>query len=100
MKSTPLAKFVTALLVALCVGACGRPATEGECLEILRRTAELEMKGRLGDAQLIDAEVRAIEDSMKPQMMKKCVGKRITDDALECVRSAKSTDELFEDCFR
>jgi hypothetical protein len=96
----PLAKFVTLLLVCLCVGACGRPATEDECREILRRTAELEMKGRLGSQELIESEVAAIEESMRPQMMKKCVGKRITESAMKCVRSAKTADDLAQDCFR
>lgn len=99
MKSTPLAKFVV-ILAALFAFACGRPATEDECKEILRRTAELEMKGRLGSKDLIAQEIEAISESMRDQMMKKCVGKRITDDALKCVRTAKTAEELSEECFR
>lgn len=94
-----MAKFLV-ILAAIFASACGRPATEAECTEILRRTAELEMKGRLGNKTLIEQEINAIEDTMRPQMMKKCVGKRITDDALKCVRTAKTAEELSEDCFR
>jgi hypothetical protein len=100
LKNSLTAKFVTLLLVAFGVGACGRPATEDECREILRRTAELEMQGRLGSRELIEAEIKALEASMRPQMMKKCVGKRITDDAMACVRKAKSAEQLAQDCFR
>lgn len=99
MNSIQLAKFLV-IPVALLHVACGRPATEQECREILHRTAELEMTGRLGDPDLIQQEIKAIEESMRPQMMKKCVGKRITDDALACVRSAKTAEELSEECFR
>lgn len=99
MNSTPLAKFIV-ILAALSSSACGRPATEGECKEILRRTAELEMKGRLGNKALIAQEIDAIAASMREQMMKKCVGKRITDDAMKCVRAAKTAEELSEECFR
>jgi hypothetical protein len=100
MKISALAKFVTVLVLSSCVGACGRPATEQECREILRRTAELEMQGRLGSKQLIETEIAAIEGSMKEQMMKKCVGKRITEGAMACVRSAKTADELAQECFQ
>lgn len=100
MKNSLAAKFVTLLLVGLGVGACGRPATEDECREILRRTAELEMQGRLGSRELIEAEIKALQESMQSQMMKKCVGKRITDEAMECVRKAKTAEELSQDCFR
>jgi hypothetical protein len=99
MNSSPLAKFLV-ILAALFFAACGRPATEAECKEILHRTAALEMKGRLGNKDLIEQEITVIAESMREQMMKKCVGKRITDDALKCVRSAKTAEELAEECFR
>src|SRR5690606_8969646 len=67
---------------------CGRPATEAECREILRRTAELELKDRLNDPALIQAELKEIEDSMHDPMLEKCVGKRITEGAMTCVREA------------
>ena len=80
--------------------ACGHPATEGECREILRAAARLELKSRLDDSkELIDQETAALEASMKGPMMDKCVGKRITDSALACVRAAKTADELFGECF-
>jgi hypothetical protein len=100
MKFSLKAKFVTLAVFLPLVGACGRPATEKECTEILRRTAELEMKQRLGDKNLIESELAEIEKSMRPQMMKKCVGKRITESALACVRAAKTSEELSQECFR
>lgn len=78
---------------------CGRPATETECREILRKSAELELRARLGqETELIEKEVVAIEASMRDAMMKQCVGKRITSSALSCIRSAKTTEELLDEC--
>lgn len=82
------------------LSACGHPATEEECREIMRRTAELELGARLTDGNLIQGELAQIEQSMQEPMMKKCVGKRITAAALQCVREAKTSDELSNECFR
>ena len=91
------------LAVALLgVAGCGRPATEAECEQILERTARLELRERMGeaDAKLLDAEVNATKQAMRESMMNNCVGKRITESALECVREAQTTKELTEGCFR
>jgi hypothetical protein len=79
--------------------ACGRPATEKECQEILRRAARLELQERLGNRELIESEVEEIAKTMREPMMEKCVGKRITESVLHCIRQAKTADELFGDCF-
>lgn len=89
-------------IIALGMVACGRPATEAECEQILERTARLELQERLGsaDPKLVEAEVQSTKQALQKSMMEKCVGKRITDGALECVRNAKTSQELAEDCFR
>ncbi len=80
---------------------CGRPATEEECREILRKSAELELVARLdNDRAAVDKELEAIESAMRPAMMERCVGKRISEGALECVRSAKTADEIISVCLR
>ncbi|OQX66845.1 MAG: hypothetical protein B6A08_18305 [Sorangiineae bacterium NIC37A_2] len=80
---------------------CGRPATEEECLEILRKSAELELLARLdNDRAAVDKELEAIENAMRPAMMERCVGKRISEGALKCVRSATTADEIISVCLR
>lgn len=80
---------------------CGRPATEEDCREILRKSAELELVARLdNDRAAVDKELEAIENAMRPAMMERCVGKRISDGALKCVRSAKTADEIISVCLR
>lgn len=83
----------------LCAAGCGRPATEDECRIILRRAAELQLKGRLdASPEVVKSELDAIEASMKGAMMQKCVGKRITDSALECVKRARTSEQLLDEC--
>ncbi len=87
-------------LVLFCLStACGRPATQQECQEILRRAAKLELQERLGNNEMIESEVLEIEKSMHKTMMNQCVGKRITESALVCIRQAKTVDQLFGQCF-
>jgi hypothetical protein len=100
MRSSSILRVLVLVASVPFFGACGRPATEGECKEILRRTAELELLDRLSDARLIEAELRIIEDTMRGPMMEKCVGKRITDGAMDCVRKAKNSEDLSRECFR
>lgn len=80
---------------------CGRPATEDDCTLILRRAARLELESRLENSQsLVESEIKQIEESMRSQMMKQCVGKRITESALTCVKHAKTSKQLFDECLR
>ena len=97
-KSRYFRPVVVGFLVAL-TSACGRPATEAECRDILKSAALLELKEHLGNPQLIEAELKAIESSMEAPMMEKCVGKRISEEKLACIRAAKSSEQLFGECF-
>lgn len=97
-KSRHFRLVVAGLLLAVS-SACGRPATEAECREILKSAALLELKEHLGNEQLIEAELKAIEASMEATMMEKCVGKRISEEKLACIRSAKTSEQLFGECF-
>jgi hypothetical protein len=93
--------LVSLVAVAPMFVACGRPATEEECLAILRKSAKFELESRLEkDQELIRRELVEIETQMKPTMMKKCVGKRISDERMRCVERAKSSEELFEECLQ
>ncbi|HEY5960652.1 MAG TPA: hypothetical protein VIV60_29060 [Polyangiaceae bacterium] len=89
--------FAFALLLA---AGCGRPATEAECNEIVTRTATLEYQAVSKTAGPVDpSQIETIRARVKDSMLKNCVGKRITDKALRCVRSAKAAKEIEEKCF-
>lgn len=85
------------LLVPL---SCGRPVTEAECEEIVGRIAELELESTqtVSGAEL-QAEVEATKRAFKDEAMRDCVGKRVTEDALACVRSATTASQIVQECF-
>ncbi len=85
-------------LVALLVMACGRPATEKECDEIVGRITELELKGR-GVSGTTAEEVKLTREALKKTTLRECVGKRISDRAMECVRSATTAEQIVKECF-
>jgi hypothetical protein len=89
-----------ALVLVLAPLSCGRPATEAECEEIVGRIASLELKAtQTVNPDDLDAEVRATQEAFRGQALDKCVGKRITQGALDCVRRATSARQIVEECF-
>ncbi len=87
-------------LFALAVPGCGHPASEAECEEIVERVARLELeKKQAGSPESVQDEIEATKKSVRESMLKQCVGRRITTKAMQCVRSAKTSKEVVEDCF-
>lgn len=92
--SSPIGRIAGALF-ALAVVACGHPASKDECEAIFRRSAEVTLLARnVTDPNEI---ARAVDEArlVKGQaMLDDCLGKRITDDAMRCVREAKVAADL------
>lgn len=88
--------FGVLLLVALV--SCGRPATEKECDEIVARITELELKAR-GIAGNNAEEIKETKAALRKDTLRGCVGRRISDKALVCVRSAKTAQQIVNECF-
>jgi hypothetical protein len=86
------------LLGAVLTLGCGRPATHEECEEIFRRSAELELKD-VGDPQEVERRIEAARAARGEELIGRCVGTRVTDGAMQCVRQASTTEEL-DDCFQ
>jgi len=87
------------LLALLLAGGCGRPATIADCEEIVARIAELELRGaKTADPSLIAKEVADTKVAFQAKAKKECVGKRITQSALDCVRHAKTAEEIVREC--
>ena len=86
------------LAFLLFLTGCGHPASVKECEEIVERIVRLEMKAADSGAAVAD-EVRATKESMREDIMKRCVGRRITNGAMECVRSAATAQEIEQKCF-
>jgi hypothetical protein len=87
-----------AVLVGLLATACGRPATLEECNEIVSRITQLELKARGSGGQ--DQEtVKDTVEALRKTTLKECVGRRIDDGAMACVRSATNAQQLVKECF-
>lgn len=91
-------RLIGVLSLALLAAACGRPATEQECDEIVTRITELELKAR-GIAGGAADEVQGTKDALRKTTLRDCVGRRISEKALACVRTATSADQIVRECF-
>lgn len=87
--------FVAVVLLA----GCGHPATEKECEEIVERVAKLELQSANANAQTVAEEVKIAKESFKKDMSQRCVGRRVTDAAMDCVRKATSAKQIEDECF-
>jgi hypothetical protein len=83
--------------VALGLAACGRPATADECNAIIAKSAELELRAQnVTDPAIIAQRIEAVKAARGEELLRHCVGKRITDRALACVARAASPKEVDE----
>lgn len=88
---------VTALVFVL--SGCGRPATEADCQLIIDRNVEVQMRAmKLEDPALIAKKQEELRVAMKDDL-KDCVGRRVTDKMMNCVREAKTAEEITK-CIR
>lgn len=88
---------VVAAALSFAIG-CGREATVEDCDRIVQRITELELKDTVAATEL-GSEVAQTKRVLHDQALSRCVGKRITDDALDCVARATSADEIVNRCF-
>jgi small lipoprotein (TIGR04454 family) len=96
----PIPIWSPGLFTSFLLLACGRPATEAECNEIVTRVATLEYQAASKSTTPVDAsQIETIRARVKGAMLKSCVGKRITEKALRCVREAKTAKEIQSSCF-
>jgi hypothetical protein len=96
-------RWLLCLLPALtCTLGCGHPATNQECQEIVERIATLELQksGSGSDAKSVGAQVDETKKALATNTLKDCVGKRITERAMQCVRAAKDSQQIVDDCFK
>jgi hypothetical protein len=83
-----------AFMVLLLAG-CGHPASREECEEIFRRSAEIELRSQnVTDAAEIERRTNDARIARGDKLIEECVGKRVTNKAMDCVRTAATADEL------
>jgi hypothetical protein len=82
-------------IAALALLGCGHPATQAECDEIFNRSAEIELRMQnVTDPKLIQERTAAVRAAKGEELIRKCVGKRVTDSAMECVRKATTAEQM------
>jgi hypothetical protein len=83
--------------------ACGHPASEAECQAIVERIVELELRAQNVTDPAEIAKRKSESLGMRGSsvdVLKGCIGKRITDRAFSCVLTAKSASEITERCLQ
>jgi hypothetical protein len=98
-------RALATLPLALLLAACGHPATEAECRVILERIVELELKSqRVNDpAEIAKRRSESLgisADGGRSDLLDGCIGRHITDRALECVRGAETASDITEHCLQ
>ena len=84
---------------ALVLAGCGRKATEADCAAIVDRNVEVQMrKMNITDDAAIAKKQQEIRGQFS-ESMKGCVGRRITDGMMACVKQAP-TVEAIDACMR
>lgn len=87
-------------VVLLSVSGCGHPASVAECEEIVTRIARLELEKQYPEnSKAVERETESTKKALEKTTMKDCVGKRITDSAMKCVKNAKTSKEIVDKCF-
>lgn len=97
-RAAPSTLLALLVLGALLVG-CGHPATREECDELFAKNAEIELKAqRITDPKTVAERTAAARAAEGEAFANRCVGRRITQRALACVRRATSADQV-DRCF-
>jgi hypothetical protein len=96
----PIGMLPLGLAGAVALAACGHPATRAECEAIVDKSAELAIREehKITDPKIIEERVAAVRESRGEELIKKCIGRRMTKNALACVRAAQD-DAAVESCF-
>jgi hypothetical protein len=94
-----------AALIAPWAAGCGHPASEAECEAIVNRIVELELKAqKVTDPNEIakrrSESLGLAGDNGRAEVLKGCIGKRITDRALVCVREAENASDITDRCLQ
>ena len=92
-------RFLLPIVFAALTLSCGRRATRADCETILDRMVVVKLKQKnVGDPENIakmQSDLRKDAESDFPG----CVGRRITDSAMECIKKAE-TQEAIVKCLR
>jgi hypothetical protein len=88
------------VLSAFGLSSCHK-ATEADCEQILDRIVELELKDQgITDPELVKRRTEETKTRKREQLIKTCVGKRVSQSNMECIRKAQNAAEITDKCLR
>ncbi len=93
------------VMAAWLTTGCGRETTETDCQLIADRIIELELRASaVTDANEIRRKRNETlglgSEAGRKALLEGCIGRRIREGALECVRAAQTADEITDKCLR
>jgi hypothetical protein len=90
--------FYVACLLA-CLLGCGRKATRADCEAVVDKNVEVKLKAEgIADPSVIDKRKAELRASLRDDI-DRCVGKRVTDGMLSCVKGAETAEQI-DKCLR
>lgn len=90
--------IVLAVLLLAATG-CGRKATRADCELVVDRNIEVKLRADgVTDPETIQKRKDELRGSLKDDI-DKCVGKRVTDSMMACVRTAETAEQI-DKCLR
>lgn len=92
-------RWTFGVCIVLCLAGCGRKATRADCEAVVDKNVEVKLKGEgVTDPGTIQKRKDELRNSLKDDI-DKCVGKRVTDGMLTCVKGAETADQI-DKCLR
>lgn len=89
-----LASLVFLLAFALACSACGRKATRADCEAVVDKNVEVKLKAEgITDPPIVQKRKEELRASLRDDI-DKCVGKRITDGMMACVKGADTAEQI------
>ena len=73
---------------------CGHPATREECEAIMQKSAELTLREQTSDPRVIEDRIAEFTKARGNELLEKCVGRTVTQSALQCVKRAEKPSDV------
>ena len=93
--------LVAVTVLCLTLGGCaGKPASAEECSEIFERIVDNELREKgFRDPALFRRKKESLREAYAADL-RRCVGRTLPKNAMACVRSALSNEDLSHKCLR
>lgn len=88
------------LVAAALLSGCGRKATEADCQVIVDQTVAVKLREKNVTDPLAVAKMQEeLRAEVKGEVMDGCIGRRISDSALACIKGAETQEDIVK-CLR